>query len=173
MRLLGKEKPVKYQTSPCYCISPSCTHILNTLCSSRSSRGTEESWKRFREYRISKGVTQLLYKDQCRREGLLKLERRWSTQKSMKSLVTQRAWIGIKCWLCLQDDDRPANEADRSHVQRKHKEEACDAAGSESARRSFPKHAGIARSWDALPSIWMGPCHRQTTAVLGNLLSWK
>lgn len=38
-------------------------------------------------------------------------------------------------------------------------------------RRSFPKHAGIARILDALPSIWRGPCHRQTTAGSGNPLS--
>lgn len=38
-------------------------------------------------------------------------------------------------------------------------------------RKSFPKHAEDARSLHAHSSVWRGPCHRQTTAGSGNLLS--
>ena len=57
----------------------------------------------------------------------------------MKSLITQREWIGIKCCLCLQDNEGPANEAGRSQVQSKQKEEVCHAAGSGPAKEVLSK----------------------------------
>lgn len=121
--------------------------------------------------RMNKGVTQLLYKEQCRRVGLLKLEKRWDgghcTWKAMKSLITQREWIAIKCWLWLQDNEGPAMKLLGAKFKANKRKKFV------LQRRSFPKHTGIARSLQALPSIWRGPCHRQTTAGSGNPLSWK
>lgn len=84
---------------------------------------------------MSKGVTQLLYKEQCRRVGL----EMGDTVKAMKSLMTQREWTGIECWLCLQDNEGPAHEAGRSQVLNKQKEGVCHAAGSGPAEEVLSK----------------------------------
>lgn len=40
-------------------------------------------------------------------------------------------------------------------------------------RRSFPKHAGIARSLHAVSGIWRCPYHMENTSGSGNPLSRK
>lgn len=104
----------------------------------------EKRWKRFRKSnRMSKGVTQLLYNDQYRRIGLLRLEKIWdvghSTGKAVISLMTQREWIGMECWLCLQDNEWPAHKAGRNQVPSKQKEGTCHAASSGPAEEVLSK----------------------------------
>lgn len=134
--IITKGKANKAERLLCCCINPSRTCTLNTLCSSGPLKRIEKRWKRFRKSnRMSKGVTQLLYKEQCRRVGL----EMGDTVKAMKSLMMQREWTGIECWLCLQDNEGPAHEAGRSQVPNKQKEGVCHAAGSGPAEEVLSK----------------------------------
>lgn len=67
----------------------------------------EEMEKFQGEYQGEQRCDTLLYKEQCRRIGLLKLEKIWdvrhSTGKAMIPSVTQREWLKMECWLRLQD----------------------------------------------------------------------
>lgn len=172
----------KVERSLCCCINPSCICTSNGQCSSGRLKRTEKRWKRFRESNtVSKGVTKLLYKEQCRRIGLLKLERirdvRHSTGKAMIPSVTQREWLEMECWLCLQDTTSSSRDQLTKLVgakfQANRRKEFVMQQAVDLLSRSFPKHPEEARNLHALSSVWRGPCHRQATAGSRSPLSWK
>lgn len=176
-----KGKANKIETSVCCCINPPCTCTLNALCSSGPLKRIEKRWKRFRKSnRVSKGVTQLLCKEQCRRIGLPKLEKVWdvghSTGKAMISLMKKRQWIGMERVdrACVSRTMRyQLTKLVGAKFQANRRKEFVMQQAVDMPRRSFPKHTENARNLHASPSVCRGPCHRQTTAGSGNPLSWK